>query len=396
MNLKYSKLSASLLAIITVGLATGFKSTIPGKGFNSNSLILQTHIEENLIVPVTIDNKAYSFLVDTGASFTVIDSNIANKITESIELSSLSDHYQQNFESLTIVSGKLDNSKVTFLKPVPITVGVKTIRDHEIWLSLDMGLTSQAVGVDIDGILGIDTFRQMNWVVDNSTQHLMVMSSALPSTQFDQCIGYSDSYNRSPILNLDYENGDVSIHVDTGASDGYFGQGFIDYLLENSQSVSKIPNTSLSIDANGLNHTDEYVLSGMEFNGMPMGDIQISGNKSEQYALGMDFFSRFNQYAFFPSKMMFCYNADAIEQEWETPHRTIYIRYINDSLEVFYNPEQRIAEYGLQNGDIILEANGNAYKPSEIGKLNDILSYTPKGELSITVQRGNDVKILSL
>jgi outer membrane protein assembly factor BamB len=138
------------------------------------------------------------------------------------------------------------------------------------------------------------------------------------------------------------------------------------------------------------------VLSDLTFNGMPIGDIQISANAGEQYALGMDFFSRFKQYAFMPSKMMFCYNADTIKETWKKPYRTIYIRYENERLEVFYNPEKKIAGYGLENGDVVLKVNGKVYEPSQIGKLRDILSYTAKGELSITIQRGNEVKAIQL
>ncbi len=396
MNLQHSKLSALLSLILGVSLISGCTFSRPDTDAYQTQSILQTHIEDNLIVPVTIGNKTYSFLVDTGASITVIDSSIANDVTDSIELSSLSAHYQKDFENIKTVSGSIENNDITFLKPVPISIGVKTIGDQEVWVSLDIALVSQAVGMNLDGILGIDTFRQMNWLVDNSAQRLTVMGEAPPSAQFDQCIGYSDSYNRSPMLNVNYGNNNISVLVDTGASNGYFGQEFVNHLLHNTQSAVKIPHAALSVDANGFSRTDEYVLSDLEFNGMPIGDIQISGNAGEQYALGMDFFSRFQQYAFMPSKMMFCYNADTIEQEWKKPYRTIYVRYANERLEVFYNPEALITSHGLENGDIILKVNGKTYKPSKIRKLNEMLSYTAKGELSITIQRGDEVKTIQL
>lgn len=363
---------------------------------DNNHVILETNFEESLIIPVVIANKTYSFMVDTGASVTIINSHIANDITEPVKLSTLPEHHQKDFGNIRAVSGTLQQKSINFLKPVPISLGEKTIRDHEIWIAIDMSLVSQAVGTDIDGIIGIDTFRQMNWLVDNSTQRLTITSDAFPSSKFDQCIGYSDNYNRSPILNLTYENGEVAMNVDTGASNGYVGQEFIDYLLHNTQLAEKIPHSSLSVDAIGFNHTDEYVLNDLEFNGMPLGGLQISGNPGEQYALGMDFFSRFQQYAFMPSRMMFCYNANTIKQEWEKPQRTVYVRYANDSLEVFYNAEAMLADSGLKNGDIILKANGKAYKPPQIGKLNDILSYTPKGKLSLTVLRDDEIKTFQL
>lgn len=396
MKFKHSKLYAFLplsLALITNADLAYSQHDIYT---DAKHVILDTNFEESLIIPVTIANKTYSFMVDTGASVTIINSHIANEITEPVKLSSLPEHYQQDFGSIKAVSGTLQTNNISFLKPVPISLGEKTISDHDIWLAIDMSLVSQAVGTNIDGIIGIDTFRQMNWLVNNTTQRLTITSNALPSSQFDQCIGYSDNYNRSPILHLMYESGEVAMNVDTGASNGYVGQEFIDYLIHNTQLAAKIPHASLSVDAIGFNHTDEYVLSDLAFNGMSLGDLQISGNPGEQYALGMDFFARFQQYAFMPSKMMFCYNADTIEQQWEKPHRTIYVRYANDNLEVFYNADAMLANHGLKNGDVILKANGKAYKPPQIGKLNDILSYTPKGELSLTIQRGDEIKTFQL
>ncbi|MCG7497710.1 aspartyl protease family protein [Vibrio sp. Of7-15] len=396
MNFKKSKLYAFLS--LSLGIITHAELAYSQHEFytDKHNVILDTNFEESLIIPVTIANKTYSFMVDTGASVTIINSHIANEITEPVKLNALPEHHQKDFGNIRAVSGTLQQNSIHFLKPVPISLGEKTISDHEIWIAIDMSLVSQAVGTDIDGIIGIDTFRQMNWLVDNSTKRLTITSSALPSSQFDQCIGYSDNYNRSPVLNLTYANGEVAMNVDTGASNGYVGQEFIDYLLHNTQLAEKIPHASLSVDAIGFNHTDEYVLNDLEFNGMPLGGLQISGNPGEQYALGMDFFSRFQQYAFMPSRMLFCYNAETIKQKWQKPHRTIYVRYANDNLEVFYNAEAMLADHGLKNGDIILKANGKSYKPPQIGKLNDILSYTPKGELSLTIQRGEEVKTFQI
>ncbi|MGR6839731.1 retropepsin-like aspartic protease [Aliivibrio wodanis] len=211
MNIKHSKLSASLAFILGISLTSGCTSTLLETTTDQTSPILETNIEESLIIPVIIGNKTYSFLVDTGASVTVIDSNIASEITETTDFSNLALHYQKDLESIRTVSGSMNGTDMTFLKPVPMSIGSKTIRDHEVWLSLDMELLSQAIGVDIDGIIGIDTFRQINWLVNNSTKRLTLLNDSPLTTQFDQCIGYSDSYNHSPILYLAYGDYDISV-----------------------------------------------------------------------------------------------------------------------------------------------------------------------------------------
>lgn len=119
-----------------------------------------------------INNKKLNFLVDTGASVTIIDKKIANTITSLVLSSEIPHNYRQEFSSITTVSGRLESHQFTLLKPTTFFIGTKEINDSDLWVSLDLSLVTQSIGMKIDGIIGIDTFRRFNWKVDNNKKML--------------------------------------------------------------------------------------------------------------------------------------------------------------------------------------------------------------------------------
>ncbi|MDE9571745.1 hypothetical protein KKJ16_22755, partial [Xenorhabdus bovienii] len=84
------------------------------------------------------------------------------EITQPWLLSELPANYRQEFSHVKTVSGSLENQNFTILKPMPFSIGSQEIRDNDIWLSMDLSLFVQSLGVDISGIIGIDTFRKIN------------------------------------------------------------------------------------------------------------------------------------------------------------------------------------------------------------------------------------------
>ncbi|QZN95915.1 hypothetical protein [Symbiopectobacterium purcellii] len=74
------------------------------------------------------------------------------------------------------------------------------------------------------------------------------------------------------------------------------------------------------------------------------------------------------------------------------PHeRSIAIRYLDGSIEVFYNNNEEIQKYGLKNGDKILTINNTTYSPEKIKTVRKLLLQEPKGTLALTIQRENQV-----
>ncbi|MDE9590734.1 hypothetical protein KKJ23_24660, partial [Xenorhabdus bovienii] len=96
---------------------------------------------------------------------------------------------------------------------------------------------------------------------------------------------------------------------------------------------------------------------------MSLGETKVSESQNQQFAVGMEFLSRFKRYAFIPSRMMFCYDTQSIERHDLASKRSISVRYAHQHIEVFYNNDAVLRNTGLRNGDILLKVNGVAYSP---------------------------------
>ena len=389
------KLRTLLLPLALIGLiGCTYKKT--ENKIISPEIILEHNIKSFIIIPITIKNKKYRFLVDTGASVNVINKKIAAEISTPYLLSDLHSSYQKFFSEVKSVSGAIDKDKYIFLKPQPFFIGTQEISDEDVWLSMDLSLFIEAIGVDIDGVIGIETFRKFSWQVDNIKKRLIVTKDAPSTHNYQTCDGYMDTLNSMPTLWLKYNDiDDIAFMIDTGADYGSIADNFIHYLKNKShlQSVSNQP----EVDARGIHlESPGFILSGLIYNDMHVGEIRVGENNNQKYTMGMDFLSRFNRYTFIPSRMMFCYDAQSIQHNNILPIRNIAIRYINNHIEVFYNTNTVLIGTGLKNGDIILNANGQYYAPEQIGDLRTVLSDTPKAALELTIQRGTQKLVLQI
>ncbi|WP_157758070.1 retropepsin-like aspartic protease [Acinetobacter larvae] len=362
----------------------------------ATTAVLTVPFEESLIIPVKIADQTYHFLVDTGASVTVIDKTIASQITQILPLNEMALNYQKEFAQVSAVSKNIDTTQLSFLKPVAFTIGTERVEDNDVWIASDLSMMSQLFGVKIDGMLGIDSFRKFNWVVDNNNKQLTILKNAPSAHDFEQCLGYEDMYHKNPQLYLGYAESNIRMSVDTGADVSYMGNDFFDYLKEQQQNIRPISQNAPMADMTGLNKGSDYIITALSFNDMPLGEMRLSENHNSQYALGMDFFSRFQRYAFMPSRMMMCFDGKSIARDKQMPLRHIAVRYFNDQLEIYYNEEQDIKALGLKNGDVIVAVNGVKYQPRQIDQLRKVLALTAKGQLELTILRGNKQRQLKL
>ena len=351
-----------------------------------------------IIIPVIISNKTYNFLLDTGASFTVIDNNLAKTLTQQATQAQIpAIVYETNIKGIASVDSSLQMHELTFWQPHPITIGNYQIPESDPWLGLDLDVYSQVAGVKVDGILGIEIFRQLNWAVDNRSNSLTVWRHAPSILGYQQCIPYSDRYNGAPELQMDYKPSAIFLRVDTGADFSYVSDEFINFLKDkNQENVAPEMKSGHQVSATGLYHEDSYLVNGLYFNDMSVGRMKVGENKQGMYGIGMNFLSRFDNYLFIPSKMLFCYNASNFTRYDKEPLRKISVRYFAQHIEVFYNESKDIARFGLMNGDVLLTVNGQKITPAKIDDLRQLLSYTPSGTLTLILERNGKQQTIKI
>lgn len=376
------------VALAMLGLFVVQGCTAPDSSAKRNAPgpVLTVHYESAPLIPVTIAGEQYQFLLDTGASITFIDRRLASRF-KALTLSELPRAYQADFATVNSVSSQLGSEQLGFVEPQPFSVGSVTIDDSDLWATVDFDLFSQSLGSRIDGILGIDTIRRFNWVFDRDRHQLTASLTAPSAATFERCIGYEDSYNRSPAVYLTHGESSVRMYLDTGADQSYADHAFIDFMVSQKAISGEDATPRKGVDASGMVEGREHILTGLHFDERQLGELRVSENSNEQYGLGLDFVNRFNRFAIMPGRMMLCYDADSLARKVPPILRNIGVRFDGEHLQVYYSDERDLAPYGLANGDILEQINGVAYRPLDIDKVRELLSTSKPGSLKLRIVR---------
>ncbi|MBF3235370.1 aspartyl protease family protein [Aeromonas veronii] len=377
------KMTLAMLALFVVQGCTAPDSSAKR---NAPGPVLTVHYESAPLIPVTIAGEQFQFLLDTGASITFIDRRLASRF-KALTLSELPRAYQADFASVNSVSSQLGSEQLGFVEPQPFSLGSVTIDDSDLWATVDFDLFSQSLGSRIDGILGIDTIRRFNWVFDRDRHQLTASLTAPSAATFERCIGYEDSYNRSPAVYLTHGESSVRMYLDTGADQSYADHAFIDFMASQKAISGEDAMPRKGVDASGMVEGREHILTGLHFDERQLGELRVSENSNEQYGLGLDFVSRFNRFAIMPGRMMLCYDADSLARKVPPVLRNIGVRFDGEHLQVYYSDERDLAPYGLANGDILEQINGVAYRPLDIDKVRELLSTGKPGSLKLRIVR---------
>ena len=370
--------------------------TVSATNHNPASAVLDITSDRNLIIPVTIENKTWHFLVDTGSSFTILNQKVADEITKPYPAAELPAFYRENLSGITTAYGSMSRNDYAIIRPRPLTIGSQQINDDTPWISLDLSQMVEALGSDIDGIIGVDTFRKLNWQVDNQKKRLLITREAPSASDYRYCTGYSDAYNSMPQLWLRYENTDIAFGIDTGCNGVTADREFIQFAKDHHAALMLDNPNDTAMDGSGLKNAPLYIFQGLTFNQMPLAEVKLEINQNQQYSLGMGFLARFARYAFIPSRLMFCYDADSLERHELASVRHIKVRYNNPNIEVFYNDEAAMDMLGIRNGDVILALNGISYPPAQIDRLREKLALTPAGKLKLKIQRAEQQMEITL
>lgn len=366
---------------------------------NTNRILVTPLSANGIVLPVIIKNKRYSFLLDTGASYSAIDNKLASLLTLTTPKEDIPLYFHQFLtDGLITTNDKLNNFKLW--RPLPIEIGTYTILGHDPWIGLDLTLFSQAFGQKIDGILGVEVFRQLNWAINNKAKTITIWKQAPFKINYQNCVPYEDAYAQSPLLIINNKNqsgqwNSASLNVDTGADDTVISNELLSFWKNSKKCKLTLDQKNIvGASASGLNTNETYLIDCLFFDQMRVGNFKIHVTKNNINKLGFDFFSRFDNYIFIPNKMQFCYNATKFTQNDKKFLRYFSLAYYNNHLEFRYNNPDNIARYHLLNGDILLQINHINVNKLDIKKIRELLNITPFNKLSLLILRDkNKIKL---
>lgn len=366
---------------------------------DTNRILITPLSANGIVLPVTIKNKRYSFLLDTGASYSAIDNKLASLLTLATPKKDIPLYFHQFLtDGLITTNDKLNNFKLW--RPLPIKIGTYPILGHDPWIGVDLSLFSQAIGQKIDGVLGVEVFRQLDWAIDNKAKTVTIWKQMPSKINYQHCVPYEDAYAQSPLLILNNKNrsgqwSSASLNVDTGADDTIISKELFSFWKNSNRCKLTLDQKNIvGASANGLSNNETYLIDCLFFDQMHIGNFRIHVTKNNINKLGFDFFSRFDNYIFIPNKMQFCYNTTKFTQNDKKFLRYFALVYYNGHLEFRYNNPADIAPYQLLNGDILLQINNINVNNLNIKQVRELLNNTPSNKLSILVLRGkNKIKL---
>ncbi|WP_084664281.1 aspartyl protease family protein [Pandoraea faecigallinarum] len=339
------------------------------------------------IVPVTIGGAVYHFLIDTGASFSVIDNQLAASITRVANDAQIPVIFHKMLENgLSTPNGKLTRAQVRLWQSLPIGLGSYEIPGVLPWIGLDLSLVSQAAGRKIDGMLGMDAFRQLNWVADNRSGVLTVWRHRPGAERFGHCVPYEDSFGLSPGIVLNFGEAWATFRFDTGARYSIVAEQPTLAHFMSQKATTPVGAAAPTATVNGVSQSRDHLVNGLSFDGQALGRFRVS--EGSENMLGLNFLARLDRYMFVPSTMEFCYEASHVTQEERQPLRSIAIRFVDDHVEFFSNGPKDLDRYGLQPGDVLIDINGQRLEAAAIADARDQLNTTPVGALTLTIERG--------
>ncbi|EML1936595.1 retropepsin-like aspartic protease [Providencia vermicola] len=391
------KKSNKIISYLALLMITGCSNTIK----NHDPILVnafQDQYVDYILVPVTINGEKYTFLLDTGSSTSVIDQSLVNKLTSNLDAPPA--FYQKYFNVVKTVSDNKKMADVNFVNPISFYIGEKYFNGGDFWAANDLSLLSQMVGENISGILGIDIFRRLNWEIDNKNKVLTLYDNPPNINNYEQCITYDDYTLGAPSFNAYFDDKTyVNVKLDTGSKVSYLSSEFLDYLKENKiNKMEKIEqfDNAITIDFSGVNNKKEdlYRIQQVQLNDTTLIDQKFAENNNNAYAIGMSALASFDKYLLSPDRMLICYNSHKSPEKELQDIRKINIRMFNNNIEFFYNNEDTLAKYPIQNGDVLMSLNGVSYPTKALVKVQHLINTLPKGQLSLVLRRqGTLIKV---
>ncbi|KAF1026063.1 MAG: hypothetical protein GAK40_01303 [Burkholderia plantarii] len=341
-----------------------------------------------IVLPVVIGGATYHFVFDTGASLTVIDNRVAAKITHVVAPDRVPEMFKAMLDGgMLIADGTRIKPEVTVWQPMPMALGSFTTSEVFPWLGMDLSRLTQVAGVRVDGILGIDVFRQLNWIVDNRAGTLSLWSRLNADQLMSHCVPYEDGLGGPPSVTMRIGQSWVNFAVDTGASTTVLDETLLKYMQQRHDVIrGTLPAASLTMG--GTRVEPLYYVKGFSFYGKPVGRLEAATSAPGSTSLlGMNFWSRFDRYMFVPHAMQMCFEPGRIEADDPMPVRMLSVRFVNDRVELYLNSPAALKGFDLKNTDVLVEVNGKRVDPASLFDIRRQLTTTPEGQLELVVER---------
>jgi len=238
---------------------------------------------DRFYVPVSINGNTYKFLFDTGASRTVIDSALAEKIGLTV--------FEKKYIKTTFTEGVAVFDSVGYTS---INYAIGNIHSKQTVLLFGQEKSEKISSVDFDATLGMDIIKQFNWLFDFSKGRAIISKSKIDFQTLpdDKILTFDFYYTNSS------DNTRMNLSIDGQLfHNALFDTGYRKYFLlsEKSKGIDiKFSEQGLATYSNKpmpafwINTTDErkaIFIDSMIINGYTMHSMLALDSKDDRYSM---------------------------------------------------------------------------------------------------------------
>lgn len=324
-----------------------------------------------IIIPVSFNGVEKQFAFDTGAEY-------------SVAYGWAKDELKTTSKSINVLSSSGKRSKMRFYKSGEISIGSRKITKHRILNTAKNDIFSCH---NIDGILGVDIIRELNWKIDFK-QKILIMYPAdhLPdelSAMHELSFDFTDNH---PYIYFKRKNSSFKFLLDTGAG-GSSNISQQDYNLTNINDFPKVEVYSGSFDVNGIfTATTPRIF---QFPESTSKDVTISPvikyNNLKSSKIGNSLWKNVSLFLSLKKDKLYVSSSN-IKQVYN--NYSCYVSYINGAMRITSVIKgSEIWDLGVRQGDEVLQYDGKQF--TDFCSLDQYQRQQIKQEKPIIIQLKN-------
>ncbi len=333
-----------------------------------------------IIIPLKFNNQVKHFAFDTGAE-------------NSVAYGWAKESLKRTNKTITINSSGGLRSKLRFYKSGKIKIGSKTVSKHRILNAPKNEIFSCH---KIDGILGVDIIKLLNWTIDFENKILVMHpKSYLPKKGNTFHALQFDFYKNRPYVFLNHKQKyKLQFLLDTGAG-GLSNISKNNYNLTNLDDLPTKNFYSGSFDVNGILTTTKPVIFKLKntiSKNVTLSPI-ISYNNRKTSKIGNDLWK--NKKLFLSLKKdVFFVSQKNINQKYEGYSCSVMIR--DGKMRILkIEKDSELWKIGLRQGDEILKFNNRTFTDfCELDTYQRNLAKTAKTAKSFEITLLNNQKVI--
>ncbi|MDR3100348.1 MAG: hypothetical protein LBV73_25195 [Paraburkholderia sp.] len=348
----------------------------------------------------TSGDKSHRMLLDTGASFNMLPAEGA------LAAAPLTQEAQAALLKQGTLKGPGDDgapSVITPGEPRQIKLGLNPALRIQGWsmpsdtlaLQGKLGALAAAEDASFDGIIGIDSMRDLTWRADYVTGTLTAYAGEAPEHEWQQCTFMTlDTRTRTPLIELSLGDEHRFFILDTGYdADLLVSQEVFEHYVK----AKRFPKIGASFSAgvtDRLAARPEGLLSGLTIGQKRLPTLAVSGGSPDQ-RLGMGLLEKMDRFELDFRRFRFCFDLPAVPENSALAQENSILERRGERYEVLaLLPDGRLAQSGVKAGDQIEMVDQISVKTLNLAQLGELLSNPATGEL--TVLRGKSPWIVPL